>query len=404
MTVGIGETYLPAFVLALSGSQLACGLVSTLPLLAGAVLQLVSPWVVQRLGAYRRWVVCCAAIQACVFLPLLIAALLGTIAVPLVFMLAAIYWGAGMASGSAWNAWMETLVPERLRVRYFARRSRISQWGLLAGFVAGGLMLQVAAGGRFQIRAFAFLFLAAAVARFLSASFLFSQHEPLPPGKRLHSPPLGKLIASLAHDTNGPLLVYLLAAQAGVQIAGPYFTPFMLGHLGLNYFHYVTAIRRLAGQGPFPAPAGPRCRTHWRVAGILARQHRHHSPARLVAGGRLLHRADRGSGACRRNLGGLRAGHPAFVLRDHTGRKAGGRADGLQSGQCGGHRARLNHRRRALALLCRKPCGLPGVVRPFRPGECRRTVASGPCAACSGKRTTPPLSRRETTAGAVPGG
>ena len=38
--VGIGETYLPAFVLALTGSQLACGLVSTLPLVIGAVLQL----------------------------------------------------------------------------------------------------------------------------------------------------------------------------------------------------------------------------------------------------------------------------------------------------------------------------------------------------------------------------
>jgi MFS family permease len=242
VTVGIGETYLPAFVLALSGSQLACGLVSTVPLLAGAVLQLVSPWVVQRLGAYRRWVVCCAAIQAAVFLPLLIAALLGAIAVPLVFLLAAVYWGAGMASGSAWNAWMETLVPGRLRVRYFARRTRISQWGVLAGFVAGGLTLQAAAGGRYHVRAFAVLFLAAAVARFLSASCLFSQREPLPPGRRLHSPPLGKLIASLARDTNGPLLIYLLAAQAGVQIAGPYFTPFMLGHLGLNYFRYVTAI------------------------------------------------------------------------------------------------------------------------------------------------------------------
>ncbi len=62
--VGIGETYLPAFVLALSANQLACGLVSTVPLLAGAVLQLVSPRMVRREGAYRRWVVCCAAIQA----------------------------------------------------------------------------------------------------------------------------------------------------------------------------------------------------------------------------------------------------------------------------------------------------------------------------------------------------
>jgi len=37
--VGMGETYLPVFVLALSGSQVACGLVSTVPLVIGAVIQ-----------------------------------------------------------------------------------------------------------------------------------------------------------------------------------------------------------------------------------------------------------------------------------------------------------------------------------------------------------------------------
>ena len=38
--VGVGETYLPVFVLAISGSELACGLASTVPLVIGAVVQL----------------------------------------------------------------------------------------------------------------------------------------------------------------------------------------------------------------------------------------------------------------------------------------------------------------------------------------------------------------------------
>src|SRR5580658_6982163 len=60
--VGIGETYLPVFVLALSGSELACGLVSTVPLVIGAVLQLSSPWLMRKCGSYRRWVSLCALI------------------------------------------------------------------------------------------------------------------------------------------------------------------------------------------------------------------------------------------------------------------------------------------------------------------------------------------------------
>jgi len=35
----------------------AAGLITTLPLLAGALLQLVSPAGVRRIGSHRRWVV-----------------------------------------------------------------------------------------------------------------------------------------------------------------------------------------------------------------------------------------------------------------------------------------------------------------------------------------------------------
>src|SRR5262245_51670592 len=72
--VGIGETYFPAFVLALGLGQLASGLVSSLPILLGAILQLVSPYCVSKLGSSRRWVVACVLLQAASFVPLIGAA------------------------------------------------------------------------------------------------------------------------------------------------------------------------------------------------------------------------------------------------------------------------------------------------------------------------------------------
>ena len=72
--VGIGETYLPAFVLASSGSQIACGLVTTVPLMAGACLQLIAPWMVCWLGSYRRWAVRCALLQVAALSLLLVRA------------------------------------------------------------------------------------------------------------------------------------------------------------------------------------------------------------------------------------------------------------------------------------------------------------------------------------------
>src|SRR5947209_8123166 len=71
--VGIGETYFPAFVLALGMGEIAAGLVASIPLLVGAILQLVSPAAVSWLGSNRRWVIACVALQAASFLPLVAA-------------------------------------------------------------------------------------------------------------------------------------------------------------------------------------------------------------------------------------------------------------------------------------------------------------------------------------------
>src|SRR3974390_1270792 len=73
--VGIGETYFPAFVLALGMGEIASGLIASIPLLLGPALQMVSPAAVLWLGSNRRWVIACVAIQAASFLPLVGAAL-----------------------------------------------------------------------------------------------------------------------------------------------------------------------------------------------------------------------------------------------------------------------------------------------------------------------------------------
>ena len=240
--VGIGETYLPVFVLVLSGSQLACGLVSTVPLVIGAVLQLSSPWLMRKCGSYRRLVSLCALIQAVAFLPLLAAAVTGHMHVVLVFALVAVYWATGLGSSGPWNAWMETLVPSRVRARYFAWRSRTCQWGIALGFVAGGAALQLSGRWGIPLAVFAVLFSMAAASRFTSAGLLASQREPQPPRDSGPRPSLTAVFRSLADGANGRLLLYLLAAQAAVQISSPYFNPYMLGELRFSYSIYVIVV------------------------------------------------------------------------------------------------------------------------------------------------------------------
>jgi hypothetical protein len=165
--VGLGEAYVPAFALALGHGATAAGLLATLPLLAGACFQLVTPEAVRRLHSYRRWVVACARFQALCFVPLALAALWSWGPLAWLLAVASIYWGFSMATGPAWNAWATSLVPARLRVRYFARRSRSAQAALLIALLCSGAVLETGRRHQLELSAFAALFALAAGALIL---------------------------------------------------------------------------------------------------------------------------------------------------------------------------------------------------------------------------------------------
>lgn len=239
--VGVGETYLPAFALAMGLGELAAGLIATLPILFGGLLQLITPWAIHWLRSHRRWVVFGAAIQACCFVPLMASAAHGTVGVIASFAIVSLYWGAGQATNPAWSAWIGDVVPKSIRARYFARRTRAMQAAVLAGFLAGGLTLQVFTAVDKTRLGFAFLFLLAAASRFVSVAFLASQNEPNRPAAARLS--MGGLIAIVQKYGRRRVLLYMLCVQTAAQIAGPFFSPFMLGQLQFSYmtFMLVTA-------------------------------------------------------------------------------------------------------------------------------------------------------------------
>jgi MFS family permease len=240
--VGLGETYVPAFGLALGHGPAAAGLLATLPLLAGACLQLVTPEGVRRLGSYRRWVVACARFQALCLIPLAVSAVLAWGPLGWLLAVASAYWGFGMATGPAWNAWVSSLVPARLRVRFFARRSRSAQAALLCALLVSGAVLETGRRNDLELPAFAALFALAAGARLLSARQLSRQSESQSATEEHRALPLRALRASLRARGSTRVLAYLLAMQLAAHIAAPFFTPYMLGPLDLSYERFTALI------------------------------------------------------------------------------------------------------------------------------------------------------------------
>ncbi|MHB8973353.1 MAG: MFS transporter [Pirellulaceae bacterium] len=240
--VGFGEIYFSAFALAVGLGELMAGLVASLPLLAGGILQTISPWAIRWLGSHKRWVVCCATLQSLTFFPLMVAAYRGHLSGAGLLAIAALYWAAGLATGPAWNTWIGTIVPASMRAEFFAFRTRSSQAALFLGFLLGGVALQFASAGHYVLSTFAALFAVAGCSRLFSVWMLLRTTEPTPiPGKMRHLT-WREMRRQLVAGSGGRLVIYLVCVQAAVQMSGPYFTPFMLEKLHFSYGAYVTLI------------------------------------------------------------------------------------------------------------------------------------------------------------------
>ncbi|MFN6104529.1 MAG: MFS transporter [Planctomycetaceae bacterium] len=242
LMVGMGETYFPAFALALGLGQIVSGLVASVPLLIGAVLQLISPYAVRWLGSNRRWCVLCVLLQGLSFLPLVGAALVGELPAWALFGFVALYWAGGLGATPAWQTWMETVVPYHVRAPFFAMRTRFGQGGVLVGFLAGGFSLQYGKQHGIVLTRVAAIFAVAFVCRMISARFLSRQTE----SAQLNGPQLhvgfGELLGRIRAGSSERLLTYFLAVQMAVQISGPYFSPFMLGQMKISYLHFVALL------------------------------------------------------------------------------------------------------------------------------------------------------------------
>jgi MFS family permease len=248
--VGCGETYFPAFALAVGASPLVVGMVASVPLLVGASIQLASPLAISRVGGHRRWVILCTMIQAVAFVPMVWWALWGHADAWQLLAATSLYWGAGMAAAGAWYTWMAGLIPARLRATYFARRNRMAQAAVLVAFVSAALLLQAEDTRDKALVGFAILFTVAAIARLASTACLIATRDrPAARGGASEpTSPLGLMariragLAGLQAGQAGRLVAFLCCFTFGIQLAGPYFTPYMLKALGFSYGQFLLVI------------------------------------------------------------------------------------------------------------------------------------------------------------------
>jgi MFS family permease len=267
--VGAGESYLPAYALSTGMSETLSGFFSSVPMIIGALIQMLTPWAVQRMKSVKKYVVLSVAVQAAAFLPLIYFAIDGVPNFFVLFLIVVVYWGAGFAAGPTWNFWMGHLLSSEASSRYFSTRTRINQIGVLAGLVGGGIALHYGVHVGPFTSVFSLLFLVAFVARasssivlsakFYNPNWFFTGHQSV-----------RTTIAKFWHNKSYRYFFsYVFIFYITVYISAPFVSPFFLAKLELNYFQYMCGLAAIFIAKILILPLAPGLIDRWGIKKVF---------------------------------------------------------------------------------------------------------------------------------------
>jgi MFS family permease len=249
--VGSTESYLGAFAVELGHGPEELAVLATVPLLVGAGAQLASPYFCLVLGGRKRLAVLGATLQALSIAGLVAIAWHGNTSLWALLTTQLIFWLSASVMAPAWSAWMADLTLHTQRQRYFALRSGIIHVALLCAFTGAGLFLH--RGGGQGPERFVALFGIGLLARLGSALALSLQADL---GEEVPTPARATLrrVGEALCQARFRVPVYLALLAFGTQAAAPFFTPYMLRELGLDYerFALLAAASILAKALVFP--------------------------------------------------------------------------------------------------------------------------------------------------------
>jgi MFS family permease len=241
LMVGVSESYFGAMAVELGHRDTALALLLTLPMLIGSFTQLLAGPLTAVLGARKRLVVLGAGLQGLSMLGLYFIAAHGVRALWPLLWAETLYYVSALMVGPPWGSWMAELTEGRQRERYFARRSALLQVALLCAFGAGGAMLQSAgADAQAKLHAFALLYLWGFVFRAASTGMLALQPD-IESGVRSVKQSVAA-IRTAADTADFRVAGYLAVLMLGSHVAVPFFTPYMLRTLALDYRTYAGLI------------------------------------------------------------------------------------------------------------------------------------------------------------------
>lgn len=240
-----GESFIGPYAVHLGAPKPLIALLSTLPLLFGALIQPLALGLMSRTRSRPNLLFILILIQSVTWLPLIAIGFMGLSGEQSGFaILAAVtaYYLSGMLAGPVWNSLVGDLIEPRNRVEAFSRRNLYTGFCMLVGFIVVGVLLKYAASRHWALYGFTVTFLIAAVSRFISSIML--KRHPNPPYLSSDADYFSfRQFLEKSYESNFlKFVIFVAVTNFSINISAPFITVYLLRDLSLNYTDYSISI------------------------------------------------------------------------------------------------------------------------------------------------------------------
>ncbi len=253
MMVGVSESYLIPYGIALGASPSQVAFLAAIPMLVATIIQTQSARVTQVMGHRTKLINISVFFHAASWLLILAAPLLvlktrfSSWAPWALLAAATIFTTIGAFSVPAWQSLMSDYIPVKKRGRYFGFRNRLQGFFTVTVSVIAGLLLNHY--GKLSLKGFAWIFLFAMVCRFAAWACLLKMKEPFRKSSHDVYFSFWAFIKQFRTSNFAKFVIMVSMMSFAVNISGPLLAVFLLKDLGFSYAYYMIVVSTAALSG-----------------------------------------------------------------------------------------------------------------------------------------------------------
>jgi MFS family permease len=233
---GFTKSFIAPLAIAMKASNAMVAAFSSVPDLLASLFQLSAITAVNKAKSRRQLIVWCAALQALVWLPIILAPFFAH-NILVILILVSITTVLSQFMQPIWNSLMGDIVPEDQRGRFFGSRNVIVGVFTFTATITAGFVLNHYAKMNPYV-GFAIIFSIAVAARIISVYFKTRMSDIPLQARESEQFSLLEFVRNMSRTNYGMFVIYVSLLKFATYIAAPFFAIYMLKDLGFSYLQF----------------------------------------------------------------------------------------------------------------------------------------------------------------------